>query len=318
MATRLTLNPATANNKINVAVIGAGSFARAMHLPNLQKLADQYSIRAIVDANGMQASVIAQQFGANYASTRYEDVLEDPEVRMVIISTRHHLHAEMALKAARAGKAIFLEKPMALNPVELEGLEAVLRETGVPFMVGFNRRFSPAARRIKEIVKERQNPLMMLYRVNAGYLPSDHWTQTSEGGGRIIGEACHMLDLFSFLVSPARAVEVVSTSIQPTTEHILASDNTVITLRYQDGSAASLIYTSLGAADLPKEYVEVYTDGKTLAIDDYRAMRIYGTQAKGWTGAQDKGHLDELREFADYVNGRCEAPISLDFDGRGD
>jgi predicted dehydrogenase len=283
-----------------------------MHLPNLQKLSDMYHIRAIVERNGAQAKLTADQFGADYASSQVDDVLADPDINMVIITTRHDLHANLACQAAQAGKAIFLEKPMALNPVELENLEAVLRETGVPFMVGFNRRFSPAARRVKEILKERQNPLVMFYRVNAGYVPPDHWTQTSEGGGRIIGEACHMLDFFSYLVSPARAVDVVATSILPTTEHILAGDNTVITLRYEDGSAASLMYTALGAPNLPKEYVEVYSDGKTLVIDDYRAMRLYGTQGKGWSGAQDKGHLDELRAFAGYTLGRNEAPISLE------
>jgi len=182
LETRIFLNKRSVSGKIRIAVVGAGNFAKAVHLPNLQKLSHLYHIRAIVSAMGTNALAAARQFGADYASTNYEDVLNDPDVDAVLICTRHHLHASQAMAAARAGKAIFLEKPMALNQTELDELVAVLKETEVPFMVGFNRRFSPAARRAKEIISGRQNPLMIFYRMNAGYLPLDHWTQTEEGG----------------------------------------------------------------------------------------------------------------------------------------
>ena len=174
---------------INVAVIGAGSFAKSVHLPNLQKLSHLYSIRAIVSATGSNAKETAKQFGAAYCSTNYRDVLADDDVDMVLICTRHNLHANLAIEAARAGKAIFLEKPMALNQEELDKLVAVLKETKVPFMVGFNRRFSPAAVRVKAFIQNRQNPIIVNYRVNAGHIPPDHWIHGEEGGGRIIGEA---------------------------------------------------------------------------------------------------------------------------------
>ena len=311
LGTRLVLHDRTENGRIRIAVIGAGSFARGMHLPNLQKLSDLYHIRAIVSSTGLNAKTTAEQFGADYASTNYQDVLDDPQVDAVLICTRHNLHAQQAMRAARAGKAILLEKPMALNQDELEQLTAVLQETGVPFMVGFNRRYSPAAQRIREIVTERNNPLMIYYRMNAGYLPADHWTQTEEGGGRMIGEACHIFDLFQYVVG-VPVVEVNSTAITPQTGHIMAGDNITVTLRYEDGSVATLLYTALGSPDLSKEYMEIYVDNKVLTLDDYHDLRVYGAPMKGWTASSpEKGHLQELKVFAACFRERRDLPTSL-------
>ncbi len=311
---RVTLRPSpSADGRIRVALVGAGGFATGTHLPNLQQLSDLYHLRAVVSRTGSNARNVGEQFGADYVTTDYDEALADPKVDMVLIATRHNLHAEQATQAAQAEKAIFLEKPMALNQEELDRLVAVLEETGVPFMVGFNRRFSPAARRAREILAGRQNPLMILYRVNAGYIPLDHWVHTEEGGGRIIGEACHMFDLFQYLVSPARVVEAVSTAIVPKVEHISATDNVVATVRYNDGSVATLLYTALGASELSKEYVEIYADGKALVIDDYRALRVYRAPVREWTSqTQDKGHLEELRAFAGYMRGHSGPPIPLE------
>ena len=299
--TKLAIRPHPANGKIRIAIIGAGSFAKSVHLPNIQKLANLYHLRAIVSGTGSHALVTAEHFRADYATTDYQDVLKDPDVDAVLISTRHNLHARQAILAAQANKAILLEKPMALNKRELDELTHVLKETGVPFMVGFNRRFSPAAKRMKQIIDGRRNPLMIMYRMNAGYLPHDHWTQNSEGGGRIIGEACHILDLFQYLIGTT-VVDANVSAITPRTEHILASDNVSMTLRYKDGSVATLIYTALGSPDLNKEYMELYSDGKVMLMDDFRSLKIYGAPIRGWVAAaQDKGHWDELRNFASLI-----------------
>jgi len=297
--------------RIKVAVIGAGNFAKTIHLPNLQKLSNLYEIHAIVSATGSNAKETARQFGAAYCSTDYHDVLADEDVDMVMICTRHNLHAKIAMEAAKAGKAVFSEKPMALNKRELNELVEVLKETRVPFMVGFNRRFSPAAMRVKELIKDRQNPIIVIYRVNAGYIPLDHWVHTEEGGGRIIGEACHMFDLFNYFTeSEVESIDV--SAISPKTEHISSKDNFVATLKYTDGSVCTLIYTALGPAELPKEYIEVYCDGKTFVIDDFKELRVYGSKAKGWKGPQDKGHLQELKEFGRALRDAGAWPISLD------
>lgn len=301
LSTKVIFREPKIEGKINVAVIGAGNFAKSMHLPNLQKLSDIYHIRAVVDIQGSNAKATAERYNADYASTNYEDVLNDETVDMVMICTRHNLHASMAIKAARAGKAIFLEKPMAINEEELNEMIAVMQETQVPFMVGYNRRFSPAARRAKEVLANRQNPLMILYRMNAGYLPPEHWTQTSEGGGRIIGEACHIFDLFQYLTD-AEVAGVNATPLSPKTDNILATDNVSITIQYKDGSVATLLYTSLGSSGLSKEYMEIYSDGKVLTMDDYKVLKVYGSSIKGWSAGVDKGHLDELRLFGGNIN----------------
>jgi predicted dehydrogenase/threonine dehydrogenase-like Zn-dependent dehydrogenase len=312
LGTKAVFAQKPASGKINVALIGAGSFAEAMHLPNLQKLSDLYHLRAVVDVVGSNARAAAEQFGADYASTDYQDILADDSVELVVITTRHSTHAPLAMAAARAGKAIFVEKPMALNQAELDALIAVLEETRVPFTVGFNRRFSPAARRAKEIIAGRQNPLMILYRMNAGYLPPDHWTQMAEGGGRIIGEACHIFDLFQYLVD-APVVEVDALAVVAQNTHILASDNFSATLRFEDGSIATLLYTALGSPNFGKEYMELYANGKVLVMDDYRELRVHGASAKGWgSKRQDKGHLEELLEFGKYLNGGDRPPITLE------
>jgi predicted dehydrogenase/threonine dehydrogenase-like Zn-dependent dehydrogenase len=312
LETRIVLRTQPVSGKIRIAVIGAGNFAKSTHLPNLQKLSNLYHIRAIVSGTGSNAKATAQQFGADYASTNYQDVLDDPDVDAVLICTRHHLHAQQAMQAARAGKAIFLEKPMALNQDDLDQLVAVLEETGVPFMVGFNRRFSPAARRAKEYTEGRQNPLMILYRMNAGYLPADHWTQTYEGGGRIIGEACHIFDLFQYFIG-APVMEVNATRLTPQTMHTLAQDNISVTLRYADGSVSTLLYTALGSPEFAKEYMEVYIDGRVLVIDDYQALRVYGAPAQNCSiPTHDKGHLEELKLFGQYLRDPQDVPIRLE------
>jgi predicted dehydrogenase/threonine dehydrogenase-like Zn-dependent dehydrogenase len=310
-ATKVVLRSGQTKGKIKLALVGAGSFAKDTHLPNLLKLTDVYHLRAIVDASGLSAQKAAQQYNADYASTSIQEVLEDDQVDMVLIATRHNTHAKLALQAAKAGKAIFVEKPMALNHAELDELVPVLKGNSIPFMVGFNRRFSPAARIIKEEVESRHNPLILSYRVNAGYLPPEHWTQSEEGGGRIIGEACHFFDLFQYLIDcPVSQVDV--NRILPNTPHILSDDNLVVTMRYEDGSVANLIYTALGSRDFGKEYLEVFCDGNVLVLDDYRSLKIFGANIKGWRASQaEKGHFEELRAFGNFLLGESNAPISL-------
>jgi predicted dehydrogenase/threonine dehydrogenase-like Zn-dependent dehydrogenase len=311
LATRMPLRAGRPDGRIGLAVIGAGNFAAAVHLPNLARLSDTYYLRAVVSASGSKAKATAERFGADYASTSYEDVLRDSAIDAVLITTRHNLHAQIAAQAAEAGKAILLEKPMATTQADLDMLTGVLERTKVPFMVGFNRRFSPAARRAKELLFDRPTPLMLLYRVNAGHLPADHWVRGSEGGGRIIGEACHMVDLFQFLVgSPVIGIssEFLGTPSGPGDQ----ADEAVITLQYRDGSVASLAYTALGASELPKEYVEMHFAGKTLIINDYSSLIVYGAKHRGWSSSvQDKGHLHELVEFAKAVRGAAPWPIPL-------
>lgn len=178
-------------------------------------------------------------------------------------------------------------------------------------MMGFNRRFSPAAKRANELIKHRANPLVIIYRMNAGYIPLDNWVHGEEGGGRIIGEACHMFDLFNYFTE-AGEESVDLSAISPATEHVSPRDNFLATLKYDDGSVCTLIYTALGAKEVAKEYIEIHFDGNTLLIDDFKELRVYGIKAKGWRGPQDKGHLRELEEFSRSIRGEGIGSIPLD------
>ncbi|MBN1265945.1 MAG: bi-domain-containing oxidoreductase [Anaerolineales bacterium] len=313
VSTSIRLKPFKPDSRIGVALIGAGGFARGVHIPNLRQLSSLYHLRAVVSGTPTNAASAARQFGADYATTDYVTVLADDTVDMVMICTRHNLHAAMAIEAARAGKAIFLEKPMALTLEELQELVPVLREANVPFMVGFNRRFAPAVQRAKEILSKRQGPMMLFYRVNAGPLPSDHWVQTEEGGGRIRGEACHMLDLILYLTGSQGPVDLSVSKIINKDEVKTPSDNVAVVMRFENGSIATLVYTSLGTMEYPKERVEIFTGGRVLVIDDFRSLEVEGSKEKGWqSSVQNKGLLEELEAFAREIKGEEVPAFTLD------
>jgi predicted dehydrogenase len=284
-----------------------------MHLPNLARLGEQFDIHAVMSRTGTNARAAAQQWKAAYATTDFDQVLVDPEAELVIIATRHNLHAELALRALKAGKHVLVEKPLALNETELESIAkhfATASDSPV-LMTGFNRRFSPALRRAKEILSGRTTPLIVNYRMNAGYLPPEHWVHGPEGGGRNIGEACHIYDVFAFLTG-AEPSKVSANSIAPSGKQWGRNDNFVATIEYADGSLCTLTYTALGSKDYPKEQMELFCDGKVLSLDDYKSLAVSGTHAAGWRSlAQDKGQLEELRALAACLREGASWPIPL-------
>ena len=301
-------------NPIRIAIIGAGGFAKAMHLPNLQALTEDYHIQAIVSRTGHNANATAKQFKANYASTDYQQVLNDKEVDAVLITTRHNLHAEMTLQALKAGKQVLVEKPLAINQNELQQIIAFYENAGssAPILLtGFNRRFSPYARRIQDLIKHRSNPMILNYRMNAGYIPLDYWVQTEEGGGRNIGEACHIYDLFTYFTN-SKVIKVTAHAIIPKTNHYSRHDNFVATMHFEDGSVATLTYTALGNNKYPKEQMEIYVDGKVLMMNDYKSLNIVGVKAKGiQSKTMDKGQKQELEMFAKAIKQGGEWAIPL-------
>jgi len=301
--------------KIGVAVIGAGNFAHAFHLPNLKSLSTKYQIVAIADTVGTVATSTAKRYEASYATTDYRQILADDNVDMVVITTRHHLHAAIAMEAAKAGKAVLCEKPMAMNEEELDRLLAVLQETKVPYMVGFNRRFSPAAVRVKKILSGAsfdRAPLIINYRVNTERAQPDSWVFTEEGGGRVIGEACHMFDLFNYFTgSTVASVDVRGISREselPDSKYNFAS-----VLKCADGSVCTLIYTSIGADELGKEYIEIHCGRSSFIIDNFKSLALYGVKGEPWKSRTiQKGHLDELIAFEKCMRGGGALPIPLE------
>ncbi|HUI31075.1 MAG TPA: bi-domain-containing oxidoreductase [Candidatus Acidoferrales bacterium] len=295
---------------LRVAIVGAGSFARATHLPNISRLSRDFHLRAVVNREGYKADSLAREFGADYGSSSFDDVIDDREVDIVIIATRHNLHAQMAVKAAKAGKGVLLEKPIALTLDELRDVEKVVRASGVPFMVGYNRRFSPLSLQMKRVLSDSAGPKMIGYRVNAGYIPPTHWTLSEEGGGRIVGEACHMFDLLLYLVgSPISRVDSKAVKLSDT----LYDENVVTSLEFRDGSIATLFYSTLGSSKMEKERVEAYVDGRVMLLEDFKTLTVFGDKvSKEGSGKVQKGYLEELKEFAAYMKNGGAPPIPFD------
>jgi predicted dehydrogenase/threonine dehydrogenase-like Zn-dependent dehydrogenase len=314
---RVELAPAVsrvAGEVIRIGLIGAGSFAKGMHLPNLMEMQSTFRLRAVASRTGHNATATGKRFGADYATTDYREVLADKDVDAVIIATRHDSHGRLALEALAAGKHVLLEKPLALAEDELRAIEDFYARDNGPrpvLLTGFNRRFSPYAQRIATRVAARSNPMILNYRMNAGYIPLDHWVHGAEGGGRNRGEACHIYDLFTFLTG-ARVERVEAMAICPATGYYAASDNFVATLTFADGSLATLTYTALGATEYPKERLEVFVDGTVISLDDYRSMTVAGGKETPLaTRAADKGQKEELQAFAKAIKGQAEWPIPL-------
>ena len=303
--------------RIRVGLIGAGGFAVGYHLPNLAAMKDRFALRAVCNRTGSTARNVAERFGAAYATSDHREILADPEVDLVMICTRHRSHGSLVLESLEAGKHTFVEKPLCTRPEELAAIrafyEGMAGKAAPVLMAGFNRRFSPYARRLKELVRERVNPLFLSYTMNVEYLPPDHWLQGEEGGGRIVGEACHALDMFSFLVdAPVR--RVAGAGLAPPTGSVLASDNRAVVLEYEDGSMAALHYFSIGSPAMPKERLEVHFDEKTLVLHNFQRLEGFGLNIPVLESATpDKGLANELSALADCLGRKTTHwPIPLE------
>lgn len=300
---------------IRVALAGASSFAQGMHLPNMVKLRDRFSLRAVMSRTGANAKAVATQYEAAYCTSDYADILNDDVVDLVMVATRHDLHGSMVLQALRAGKHVFVEKPLALLASELDEIERFYAERpdGPMLMVGFNRRFSPAIVAMQQVLAGRTTPILANYRMNAGFIPPDHWVHGPEGGGRNLGEACHIYDLFNALVGPHAVQDVQALSIQPQGDPWRRNDNFVATVRYGDGSVCTLTYTALGDKRYPKERLDVFADGRVLAMDDYKSVTVHGGRHRGWSASTvQKGQLEELQALADALSKGGAWPIPLE------
>ncbi|MEW5977027.1 MAG: bi-domain-containing oxidoreductase [Acidobacteriota bacterium] len=304
-----------AHGRIQLGVAGAGGFFRSTHLPNLIALSKDFQVRCVVSRNGHNALAVARQCEACSAATDYDELLSDPAIDAVFIATRHNLHASMVLKALHSGKHVFVEKPLAISPLELAEIRAFYSghdDAGTPLlMTGFNRSFSPFIRRIRDTVEARRTPMILNYRMNAGHVPLDHWVHGEEGGGRNLGEACHIYHLLVFLTgSCAARVQAVPLSL--TSDYYSPRDNFVVTLTFEEGSIASFIYTAIGSKSYPKEHLEVFFDGTVLQLADYRKLTIHGSREQEFTTRmQSKGHREELEAFAGSLKGDRHWPIPL-------
>lgn len=297
-ATLLTLQPRSfAGSRAVLGIIGSGNFTGAMILPVLSKL--NAGIKYIASANGLSGTQLARKYGIAHSTTDYRHILQDPEVSAVLITTRHSSHARLCVEALEAGKHVFVEKPLALNELEINAIADALPHCPGTLTVGFNRRFSPFAQEAKQLLGTAAAPLHVVATMNAGHIPPNHWTQDlSIGGGRIIGEACHLIDLIAFLSdSPVQAV--VTNALGPQSD--LATDNASILLRMANGSTGAIHYFANGHKAYAKERVEIYSQSRTIVIDNFRRADYFGFKKSGLSMRQDKGHRAQFALFLERL-----------------
>ncbi len=293
---------------VRLGVLGAGLFANSTLLPVI-KNNKNFELVGIASSGGLHAQHSGKKFGFQYATSSEDEIVNDPKVNTVAILTRHDTHADLVVKALKAGKNVFVEKPLAINSVQLSAISKVLKAENSPQLtVGFNRRFAPLIQNLKSSIVNRNEPLHAHYRVNAGYIPLNHWTQDEAlGGGRIIGEACHFIDLITFLVG-AVPVSVSAHALPNNGKY--REDNVSMTFTFPDGSLGVVDYLANGDKSMPKERLEVFCAGMVAVLDDYVSLTtVKDGKKKVESGAQDKGWRAEMAAFAESIKSGVGAPI---------
>ncbi|MBN1307367.1 MAG: bi-domain-containing oxidoreductase [Chitinispirillaceae bacterium] len=295
--------------QLGVGFIGAGNFTKGVLFPQLRKI-EGIRFKGLCTATGMNASETGKKEGFAYATTEYRQLLDDKDISVVFVTTRHNTHARFITEALGAGKHVFVEKPLAINREQLEDIKKALAETDRLLMVGFNRRFSPHAAMISDYFSGRTTPLMLSYRINAGFIPRNAWIQDPEtGGGRIIGEVCHFLDFVSFVVG-TQPISVLASSISAGSDVLIDEDTCTIAIKFYDGSIANINYIATGAPELAKERCEVFGNDSVATLDDFRYTGCFGKLGKRkLKGKQDKGFSGELDAFFKAVRNGGPFPI---------
>jgi predicted dehydrogenase/threonine dehydrogenase-like Zn-dependent dehydrogenase len=302
---------------VAIGLIGAGNFAQDVLIPALRasKLA---RLRAVATASGLTARSAAERFGFEYCASEPREIFEDPRIRAVMIATRHDQHAALVIEALRSGKPVFVEKPLALNADQLNEIVLAFRQceegnpSSPPFlMAGFNRRFAPAICWVKEFFAGQTEPLSLHYRINAGFLPAQHWLHDPEmGGGRFVGEACHFVDLLLYLAG-SEIVEIYGLELPSNGQY--HQENVAVQLQFANGSVAVLQYLSTGDKTLGKERLEILGGGATAIVDDFRRTTLSRDgrtrHLPRWGEQQDKGHRAEIARFLQAVEQGGPPPI---------
>jgi predicted dehydrogenase len=312
---RVLVGPVRRTGKLVLAFIGAGSYAQGNLLPNLPKKDQDVVCRGVMTSNGTTSKRVAERFGFEFCTDNEADILDDREINTLFIATRHDTHGGYVLKALRAGKHVFVEKPVTTRLEELEAIRDYYvgregaKDQAPALMAGFNRRFAPLAVELKGSLGH--GPMSMIYRVNAGTIPADHWVQDPEvGGGRIIGEACHFIDFMTFLCESPPVL--VYASALPDPRHL--QDIVSIQIQFSDGSIGTVAYFANGAKSLDKEYLEVHQGGISFVLHDFRALTTHGTgrPKRRKLFSQDKGQSRMIPAFLENLKQGRAAPISFE------
>jgi predicted dehydrogenase/threonine dehydrogenase-like Zn-dependent dehydrogenase len=301
-----------ASGNATIAMVGAGSFGKQVTVPALKKAGTR--LKTLISAGGVSSVIEGQKAGFEEATTDFDRALVDPEIDSVVIATRHDTHADFVMRSLKTGKHVFVEKPLALIEAQLDEITSVLQSEGPApcLLVGFNRRFSPYAIRMKELLDTVKEPKCLVAHVNAGQLPEGHWMHETQQGGRIIGEACHFIDLLRFLTG-APITDVHTTCIGKPTSDGVQDDKATITLSFADGSIGTIHYFANGPRALEKERIETYAAGKFLRLNNFKKLEAIGWgKGAAMSGRQDKGHKAILNAFIEAVRHGRPSPIPPD------
>ena len=311
--------PSPITSKVSIGVIGAGLFAKALLLPALKDIKN-VRFHTISTSSGASVNHIGKKYGFDNITTDYQEMLKNNDIEAVIILTPHSLHAKMVIEALRAGKHVFVEKPLCINEEQLKEIIDVYSLLLTTYssrpllMVGFNRRFSSHATKVREYLKNRQDPLVINYRINAGFVPPDHWVHSEEeGGSRIIGEVCHFVDMMQYLTS-SNPMRVYAERISGNNKTVLNSDNVVCALKFGDGSVGNIIYSASGDKSFSREQIEIFCEGKTIVIKDYKNTEFHysGKRKTFKTFNQEMGYREELQHFIDVISGKSKPKLTTD------
>jgi len=300
----------------SIGVIGAGLFGKALFLPALRNLKG-IKLHTLSTSSSPNTYHTGKKYGFENCTTDYKQIIENNEIKAVIILTPHSLHAKMVIESLNAGKHVFVEKPLCVDENELRDIVDIcssLNDKNImpALIVGYNRRFSPHASRIKDILSKRQDPLVIHCRVNPGYVGPDHWVHTAEeGGSRVIGEICHFVDMMQFL-SGSSPVQVYADRISGNNRTVLNSDNLTIALKFADGSIGNIVYSASGDKTFSREYFEIFSEGKVITLNDFTETEVYsgGKRRVFRTNSQEMGYKEELNYFVDVIKGKTFSILS--------
>lgn len=290
----------------SVGFIGAGSFAGNVLLPTLK---GEAVLTGIATSKANNAANMASKYGFSYAAASADELFADKKINTIFIASRHNSHAEYVLKSLQANKNVFTEKPLCLHVEELEEIRNAQAASKGILMLGFNRRFAPLVVKVKETLNNLKTPLAINYRINAGAVAADHWTQDKRsGGGRILGEVCHFIDLCCFLT----ASKIKSLSANSINDAQKLDDTLIINLSFENGSIATVSYFSNGNKNLSKEHLEIFSGGQVTVIDDFKEMKVFGKSVRSASSKQDKGHKAEISAFTQAIKKGDLSPIPFE------
>jgi len=293
------------NQKGILGIIGAGNFTGSTILPMLKKVNAQ--IKTIASSKGLSGTILAKKYGIPHSTTDYKTILNDKDINVVFITTRHNAHAKQVIESLNAGKHVFVEKPLALTLEDLNIIDSAIKSSNKTVTVGFNRRFSPFIIDAKKQLGHTGVPIQVIATMNAGFIPQESWVHDMNvGGGRIIGEACHLIDLITSLTgSLVEGVVMNAMGTNPSEN----TDNASILLKYKNGSTGVINYFANGSKAYSKERVEIYSQNRTIVIDNFRKSKYFGFKSSGLSKSQDKGHYEQFRLFVDRLKNGGEPII---------